>query len=101
LTASGWLVLAVFALLVGALTCISLGLWRMLDREQAEHARAMEAQHRAEGQCARMRFAAIDADARMFGLLGDLDVERATVAELRAARPTRPVAARCDLRIVR
>jgi hypothetical protein len=100
LTASGWLTLAVLALLVGALTCISLGLWRMLDREQTAHAKSMAARLLAGSECFRMRRSALDADARMFDLLGDLEVERARVAELTAARHLPRAAATCDLRIL-
>jgi hypothetical protein len=100
LTASGWLTLAVFALLVGALTCISLGLWRMLDREQTEHARTRFARFTAEGEAGRLRRSGIEREAALVCQSIDLEMLEQQLAELRAARPTRPTSARCDLRIV-
>jgi hypothetical protein len=99
-TASGWLTLAVLAALVGALTCISLGLWRMLDREQAEHAKAIDARLAATSESARLRRSAIDADAHMFDLRAELEVERERVAELTAARPLPRADAIGELRIL-
>jgi hypothetical protein len=100
LTASGWLVLAVFAVLVGALACISLGLWRMLDREQTDHARSRFARFTAEGEAARLRRSAIEREAALAYQRVDVEMLEQQLAELRAARPTRPASARCDLRIV-
>jgi hypothetical protein len=100
LTASGWLTLTVFALLVGALTCISLGLWRMLDREQTDHARSRFARFTAEGEAGRLRRSAIEREAALAELRIELEMLEQQLAELRAARPTRPASARCDLRIV-
>jgi hypothetical protein len=100
LTASGWLVLGTLAALVGALTCISLGLWRMLDREQTEHARTRFARFTAEGEAARLRRSGIEREAALAYQRVDLELLEQQLAELRAARPTRPTSARCDLRIV-
>jgi hypothetical protein len=100
LTASGWIVLAVFALLVGALTCVSLGLWRMLDREQTDHARTRSARFTAEGEAGRLRRSGIEREAALVYQRIDLEMLEQQLAELRASRPTRPASARCDLRIV-
>jgi hypothetical protein len=100
LTASGWLTLAVFAALVAALTCIALGLWRMLDREQTEHARSRFARFTAEGEAARLRRSSIEREAALVYQRIDLEMLEQQLAELRASRPTRPASARCDLRIV-
>jgi hypothetical protein len=99
-TASGWLVLAVFALLVGALTCISLGLWRMLDREQTDHARTRLARFTAEGDASRLRRSGVSRQAALAELRDDIAFVEQRLAEFRAAHPTRPASARCDLRIV-
>jgi hypothetical protein len=99
-TASGWLTLAVLALLVGALTCISLGLWRMLDREQTGHALSRFARFTAEGEAGRLRRSGIEREAALAELRADIAFVEQQLAEFRAARPTRPASARCDLRIV-
>jgi hypothetical protein len=100
LTASGWLCLAVLAALVAVLTCISLGLWRMLDREQTDHARSRFARFTAEGEAGRLRRSSIEREAALAYQRVDLEMLEQQLAELRAARPTRPASARCDLRIV-
>jgi hypothetical protein len=99
-TASGWLVLAVFALLVAALTCISLGLWRALDREQTDHARSRFARFTAEGEAARLRRGSFDRESALADLRADIAFVEQQLAEYRASRPTRSASARCDLRIV-
>jgi sRNA-binding protein len=101
LTASGWLTLAVLAALVAVLTCISLGLWRMLDREQTEHARSRFARFTAEGEAGRQRRSAIEREAALAELRADIAFVEQQLAKYRAAHPTRPASARCDLRIVR